>query len=582
MGRLLTFIALAAVLLLSCTNPVAAQKTATSTASNTSANALTLKYSFVSQGKVTTGRGNTNEPIIRATLIFPESNATATLQGVSGKVKATDLADITALRAYFATNAQELYVDPTNSMPWREQNGEFWAEGKINEDGTYIIEGEKELSSGSHYLWICLDIAPDATEGDTVDLTVDSYTIDGALVKEYNGDPTYSATIFLTESAALMPMDLGSKYYRIPAITTTADGNRLVILTDDRTDTNHDLPTHVWVVAQYSDDGGHSWSKPVKVAGTAELGGDYGHGDASLITDRLTGDIIGIMTSSPYGKGFSSATPSKPQVWKTIRSRDGGLTWEAPVDYSKSLYGKGTEHEDWWGGFSASGAGLQLRDGTLVSPYVVRENPRSVPKKFPYNASCQNVYLIMSKDGGDTWYVSGTSATTTADESKVIERNNGDIAISVRARMSNFTNYTSDEGKTWGKPFETRFTSGIFGNACNGEYMVWCSTLDGNQHNIVLQTKPCNRRRMNVSIALSTDEGETFSAPKTICPRGSAYSAATVLPDGTLGVYYEEIGVFGYYTMRFVRFSLDWASDGKYKFTEENPYHPIQIVGKGE
>ena len=28
--------------------------------------------------------------------------------------------------------------------------------------------------------------------------------------------------------------------------------------------------------------------------------------------------------------------------------------------------------------------------------------------------------------------------------------------------------------------------------------------------------------------------------------------------------------------MRFVRFSLDWASNGEYKFTEANPFKPIK------
>ena len=28
--------------------------------------------------------------------------------------------------------------------------------------------------------------------------------------------------------------------------------------------------------------------------------------------------------------------------------------------------------------------------------------------------------------------------------------------------------------------------------------------------------------------------------------------------------------------MRFVRFSLDWASNGKYKFTDEAPFKPIK------
>jgi hypothetical protein len=110
--------------------------------------------------------------------------------------------------------------------------------------------------------------------------------------------------------------------------------------------------------------------------------------------------------------------------------------------------------------------------------------------------------------------------------------------------------------------------------------MVWCSTVEKNPWDIAFQTLPNNSNRQNVSIALSTDEGATFGTPKTICPRGSAYSAAVVLPDGTLGVYYEENGVYDGFVMRFVRFSLDWASNGAYKFTEEQPFHPIKSTAQ--
>ncbi len=532
-------------------------------------NDVELTSTAVVQGKVTTGRGNTNDPIIRSTMTLAGLDGEAHLQGVSGRIKATDLSDVTAVKAYLASNSRELYVDPTNSMPWREQTGTLFAEGTIDAEGNYTIEGDTVLSVGTHYLWICLDIAEDAGEGNTVDATITSYTINGETIAEASGDPTYEATIFLTESTPLMPMDLGSLYYRIPAITTTADGSRIVILSDDRTDTNGDLPTHVWVVAQYSDDGGLTWSEPVKVAGTAETGGDYGHGDASLITNRINGDIIGIMTSSPYGIGFNGAfNPDTPQAWKTIVSHDNGTTWEAPVDHTLELYGTGSPNPNWGAGFSGSGAGLQKRDGTLVSPFVNKEQDEN-------GNQSQNFYLFMSKDGGDTWYVSGTSGTTACDEPKVLERNNGDLAISVRATGYNYYNYTYDDGETWKNAAQTRFTSGISGNACDGDYMVWCSTLDGNAQDIAFQTAPNNSSRMNVSIALSEDEGETFFKTTSICPRGSAYSSATVLPDGTLGVYYEENGVYGGFTMRFVRFSLDWASGGKYKFTDDEPYRPV-------
>ena len=525
----------------------------------------------VEQGKVTTGIGNQNVAILRSTLTVGGQIGNLEFQGVTGRINATNLKDVKAIRAYFATNAQEFYMEEEELMKWREKNGTLFAEGTITEDGTYTITGKKNLTIGTHYLWIALDISPTAKEGNTVDATITSYTIDGKTKEEANGNPANAATIFLTESSVLMPMDMGSLYYRIPAICTSADGKRLVVLTDDRKNHNADLPTHCYVVAQYSEDKGRTWSNPVTVAGTAETGGDYGHGDASLITNRINGDIIGIMTSSPNGTGFFASTPEKPQAWKTIVSHDGGITWETPVDHTKELYATGSPHPNWLGGFTGSGAGLQKRDGTLVSPFVNRESPDGTNSNVT-----QNYYNFMSKDGGKTWFVSGKSGTTAADEPKVLERNNGDLAISVRTSGYNFYNVTSDDGNTWKNAPQTRFTSGISGNACDGEYMYWCSTLDGNPWNIVFQTLPNSGSRQNLSIALSTDEGATFGTPKTICPSGSAYSAATVLPDGTLGVYYEEDGVFGGYTMRFVRFSLEWASNGRYSFTEEKPFRPIQ------
>ena len=529
-----------------------------------------LASTVVVQGKVSTGIGNVDQPIIRSTIHVGGLDGKVTFQGVKGAFAGTNAADVTNVKAYFATNSRELFIDAAKKMTWREENGVQYGEAvTLAQDGTFTITGTKDLAPGNHYLWITYDIAETAKEGNLVDASITSYTVDGEEIAETNGNPKHSVTIFLSEGAVLMPMDKGSLHYRIPAITVTKDGKRLVVLTDDRKQSQADLPNHCYVVAQYSEDNGRTWSDPVTVAGTAETGGNYGHGDASIVTNRDNGDIIGIMTSAgTYGHGFFAGTAAEPPRWKTITSHDGGLTWETPVDHTDDLFGANCDNpntQTWKSGFSGSGAALQKRDGTLVSNFVNRQDDNS-----------QHFYFFMSKDGGKSWYVSGTSGTAGADEPKSLERNNGDLAISVRASGYNYHNVTSDDGETWHYPSQTRFTSGISGNACDGEYMVWCSTLEGNEWDIALQTLPNSGSRENVSIALSTDEGETFGSPKTICPRGSCYSATVVLPDGTLGVYYEENGVSDAFVMRFVRFSLDWASNGTYKFTEENPFKPIK------
>lgn len=541
-----------------------------------SANAA-VAGTLVEQGKVTTGIGNKDQGIIRSTIRISGLAGSCHLKSIQGMFVGKNPKDISNVKIYLASNANELYVDQDNKMPWREQNGELLAEGSLNENRRFDIDVNRDLAPGENYLWIAYDIAETAKEGNTVDARIFSYVIDADTLKETSttGHPAHSATIFLSESAALLPWDMGTKCYRIPSITVTKDGKRLVIISDDRKGHGVDLPSHCYLVAQYSDDLGKTWSQPQTVAGTAELGGDYGHGDASIVTNRDNGDIIGIMTSAgTYGHGFFQGTAQEPPRWKTIVSHDNGETWEAPVDHTDDLFGANCDNpktKTWKSGFSGSGAALQKRDGTLVSSFVNRQADNS-----------QHFYFFMSKDGGNNWYVSGTSGTSGADEPKTLERNNGDLAISVRHSGYNYHNVTSDDGETWKLPAQTPFNTGIQGNACDGEYMVWCSTVEGNQWDIALQTGPNNSSRQNVSIALSTDEGDTFGTPKTICPRGSAYSATTVLPDGTLGIYYEEDGLSqGGYTMRFVRCSLDWASSGKYKFTEDNPFRPIKSTATG-
>ena len=63
-----------------------------------------------------------------------------------------------------------------------------------------------------------------------------------------------------------------------------------------------------------------------------------------------------------------------------------------------------------------------------------------------------------------------------------------------------------------------------------------------------------------MTVRISYDEGKTWSEGKTIYSGGSAYSSMTVLENGDIGLLFEKDG---YTENCFVRFSLDWLTDGE-------------------
>lgn len=501
----------------------------------------------VEQGTVMTAIGAKNVPLLRSTLEAGGFTGTVRLTGVSGKiVNTTDKRNILKLKAYMAPDAFEL--NPSTAT--------LLGETTPQSDSMFTISfaNLQTLSNGSHYLWVTADLADNTQEGSSVDLAITSYETGNGSVVEKNGNPAHAATVFLTCSAVFNPGDYASRYYRIPAVATAKDGS-IVTVCDRRWGSSGDLPNNIDVVVRRSTDNGQTWSEPVTIAGTNELGGDYGHGDPAIVLDRTTGKLIVFVTSK---RGFFYGTPTDPCLTKIITSSDNGITWTAPKDVTSSIYGSNCTDAvrcNWYGIFPTSGAALQTRDGSLYSAIVVRTTA---------SGGVSN-YVMKSDDHGATWYATNGCAATGADEAKLIERNNGDLLISVRHGGGRIMNTSSDKGVTWG----TQYTNNqVWGPACNGDMINYTSTLDGFDKNRLLHSIPWSSTRENVSVLISYDEGKTWTHRKSICPRSSAYSALHILPDGTIGCYVEDDALVGGYVMRYVRFSLSWLTDGEDTYTK--------------
>jgi hypothetical protein len=415
-----------------------------------------------------------------------------------------------------------------------------------------VISGDLPLAPGDNYFWVTADMHPQAREGNKVNATLLSYTASERgliMAPAVEG----SRTILLGSKLLFSGGDEGSKYYRIPAIVTARDGS-LVTATDKRWNSALDLPSHIDVVIRRSTDQGRTWSKAVTIAGD---GINTGYGDPALVVNRKNGEIICLFASD---KGFFNSTATSPIRIYQSKSADNGITWSVPRDITPQIYGAECANpltQGWQGAFISSGSALQLRGGRIMAVLPVRENSTRAISNF----------VIYSDDDAKTWKVSSGRASTNGNEAKMAELDNGKLLMSIRNSGTRMFNQSKDFGRSWGIPYAQ---TSILDPNCNGDLIRYTSVTEGYKKNRLLHSIPYAGSRKNVSVLMSYDEGVTWPVRKTIYSGASAYSALTILSDGTIGMYYE-VGEYETYQMYFARFSLSWLTDGADIWTGKLP-----------
>lgn len=219
----------------------------------------------------------------------------------------------------------------------------------------------------------------------------------------------------IERSLVFNPGDFGSKFYRIPALAVAKNGD-IIAVADKRIESNADLPVKLmWCAAALPTVDGHGatispWPNITRRGAMAIR---------RVVVDNRTGDIIVIST---HGNGLWQNAPGHTII---SRSRDNGLTWEAPVDVANQIVNaKGAPLQNVEGAFASSGGALQLKNGRIMFVLVVRFKD---VEKF----SC---YAVYSDDGGRKWKVSKNPGTLHGDESKVVQLADGTVLMSIRNR----------------------------------------------------------------------------------------------------------------------------------------------------
>ncbi|MDE0871763.1 MAG: exo-alpha-sialidase [Flavobacteriales bacterium] len=404
--------------------------------------------------------------------------------------------------------------------------------------GEVEIAGEQTLNHGDNHFWITVDVALTASEGDLLDAGCVSVVLDEAITAVSPSDVDGSSPILLEHKVLFSGGDYGSGFFRIPAITTATDG-ALVVITDARYNSSGDLPNDIDLMVRRSEDHGATWSDASILADF----GTSGAGDACLVTDKTSGDLISLF---PSHNGFFQSTPSNRIRMQMTRSADNGVTWSTPVNISDMIYGPG-----WHAVFVTSGAMHQMESGRIVAAAVVRPGPSTT-------LSGLENYMIYSDDGGYTWDYMPNPASTSANEAKLVELVNGDLMMNIRAFNNRKIAISHDGGQSWDA---TYMQEDLIDPFVNGELIRYTSVNEGFDQNRLLFSIAASTTRENMTVFLSYDEGDTWSVSKVIYPGPAAYSALTVLDDGTIGLFYEN-GEYETYQMYFARFSLGWLTDG--------------------
>ncbi len=355
-----------------------------------------------------------------------------------------------------------------------------------------------------------------------------------------NQNDTSTKEILVFQDLFNTSMNEDVKCYRIPAIVTTPNGD-LIASIDERVPDCGDLKwsKDINIIVRRSSDNGETWSAIETVV-------DFPYGksasDPSMIVDKITNEIFLFYNYMDLDK------EKDVYYLHVVKSADNGKTWSEPTDITSQI-AKPEWHKDFK--FITSGRGIQTRSGKLLHTMV---NLNS------------GLHVFGSDDHGKSWYFIDTPIQP-ADESKIIELADGSWMINSRANNKKTFRYvhtSNDEGKTW----TTREEPQLVDPRCNASIIRYTSVKEGHNKNRLLFANANSKKgRLNMTVRVSYDEGETWTQGKTIYEGPSAYSSLTVLKNGDIGLFFEQDN---HTKNPFVSFSLEWLTDGSDKYKKPN------------
>lgn len=380
--------------------------------------------------------------------------------------------------------------------------------------------------------------------------------------------PTFASDILFSKDTA---------QYRIPAIVECKSG-KLIAFTDHRYDgADIGWGNHLDIVMKTSRDGGKTWSKNEQMVAKGGSGVDTdfhcGHGDAAVVVDRKSGEILVMCASG--GISYWDSKREKPIMMGKYYSKDEGKTWQGE-EVTRQIYDLMPEVT---GAFFTSGRIVQSSQIKVGSHYRI----------YSVLATKQGNRVLYSDDFGKTWAVlggatHGAEAAPKGDEAKVEELPNGNVLLSSRVGGGRYINiYSYTDTKTaagqWGKVvYSSAEGKGIAAssNACNGEIVLAKAKKNGKKTQLLLQSVPLGPGRTNVAIFYKELKSPAdYATPEAIADNwegcfkvsntDSAYSTMIQDRKGNILFLMEENFLVDHYDIVFDKLTLEKITNHQYK-----------------
>lgn len=321
----------------------------------------------------------------------------------------------------------------------------------------------------------------------------------------------------------------GYHTFRIPALIPTKKGS-LLAFCEGRRNGRGDSGD-IDIMLRRSTDRGRTWSP---VAAIHDMGPDT-IGNPCPVVDRKTGTIFLLLTSNPghvvEKQIIEQSVRETRQAWLST-SMDDGASWSKLVEITAAV-----KDPSWTWYATGPGVGIQLRGGRLVVPC---DHVRG-------GALVSYSHCIYSDDSGRTWK-RGEATGAKVNECQVVELKDGSLLLNMRSdhgRNRRAISRSRDGGVTW---------STLEDDAALVEPVCQAGMIRAG--GVVLFSNPASKKRENMTVRASRDEGRTWTRSLVLEKGPSAYSCLAPVPGNQFACLYERGAASPYERITFALFGL--------------------------